>query len=61
MAVGIFDSGLGGLTIWDAVQARLPDQEFIYLADSANAPYGVRSPDDIYGLKASGCWACSSP
>jgi glutamate racemase len=50
MAVGIFDSGLGGLTIWDAVQARLPDQEFIYLADSANAPYGVRSPDDIYDL-----------
>jgi len=50
MAVGIFDSGLGGLTIWDAVQARLQDQEFIYLADSANAPYGVRTPDDIYNL-----------
>jgi glutamate racemase len=50
MAVGIFDSGLGGLTIWEAVQARLPDQEFIYLADSANAPYGVRTPDDIYEL-----------
>jgi len=50
MAVGIFDSGLGGLTIWEAVQARLPDQEFVYLADSANAPYGVRTPDDIYNL-----------
>jgi len=50
MAVGIFDSGLGGLTIWNAVQARLPDQEFVYLADSANAPYGVRTPDDIYNL-----------
>ncbi|MGB5865926.1 MAG: glutamate racemase [Sulfitobacter sp.] len=50
MAVGIFDSGLGGLTIWDAVQARLPDQDFIYLADSANAPYGVRDADDIYEL-----------
>jgi glutamate racemase len=50
MAVGIFDSGLGGLTVWEAVQARLPDQEFIYLADSANAPYGVRTPDDIYHL-----------
>ncbi|KEJ89484.1 glutamate racemase [Sulfitobacter donghicola] len=50
MAVGIFDSGLGGLTIWDAVQARLPDQEFVYLADSANAPYGVRDADDIYNL-----------
>ncbi|WP_299023683.1 aspartate/glutamate racemase family protein [uncultured Sulfitobacter sp.] len=50
MAVGIFDSGLGGLTILDAVQARLPDQQFIYLADSANAPYGVRTADDIYDL-----------
>lgn len=50
MAVGIFDSGLGGLTILDAVQARLPDVEFCYLADSANAPYGVRTADDIYDL-----------
>ncbi|MEQ6248285.1 aspartate/glutamate racemase family protein [Sulfitobacter sp. HNIBRBA3233] len=50
MAVGIFDSGLGGLTIWDAVQKRLPDHEFVYLADSANAPYGVRDADDIYNL-----------
>lgn len=50
MAVGIFDSGLGGLTILEAVQKRLPDVDFIYLADSANAPYGVRTPDDIYDL-----------
>jgi glutamate racemase len=50
MAVGIFDSGLGGLTILDAVQKRLPDQAFVYLADSANAPYGVRTADDIHDL-----------
>ena len=50
MAVGIFDSGLGGLTVLEAVQARLPDVDFIYLADSANAPYGVRTADDIYDL-----------
>ena len=50
MAVGIFDSGLGGLTILDAVQRRLPDVPFVYLADSAHAPYGVRTPDDIYDL-----------
>ncbi|MDF1727379.1 MAG: glutamate racemase [Sulfitobacter sp.] len=50
MAVGIFDSGLGGLTILQAVQKRLPDQDFVYLADSANAPYGVRTADDIYDL-----------
>lgn len=50
MAVGIFDSGLGGLTVLEAVQHRLPEVEFIYLADSANAPYGVRTADDIYEL-----------
>ncbi|PVA08386.1 glutamate racemase [Thalassorhabdomicrobium marinisediminis] len=50
MAVGIFDSGLGGLTVLDAVQKRLPDVPFIYYADSAHAPYGVRTADDIYEL-----------
>ena len=50
MAVGIFDSGLGGLTVWDAVQTQLPEVDFVYLADSAHAPYGVRSADDIYNL-----------
>lgn len=50
MAVGIFDSGLGGLTVLDAVQKRLPEVPFVYLADSAHAPYGVRTSDDIFGL-----------
>ncbi|NBD29312.1 MAG: glutamate racemase [Alphaproteobacteria bacterium] len=50
MAVGIFDSGLGGLTVLDAVQKRLPDVPFVYFADSAHAPYGVRDADDIYDL-----------
>ncbi|MEM1073840.1 MAG: aspartate/glutamate racemase family protein [Pseudomonadota bacterium] len=50
MAVGIFDSGMGGLTVLDAAQKRLPDVPFVYLADSAHAPYGVRTADDIYAL-----------
>ncbi|MCB1313778.1 MAG: aspartate/glutamate racemase family protein [Sedimentitalea sp.] len=50
MAVGIFDSGLGGLTVLNAVQRRLPDVEFLYFADSANAPYGVRDADDVFEL-----------
>ncbi len=50
MAVGIFDSGLGGLTVYDAVAKRLPDVPFIYFGDNANAPYGVRTPDDIFNL-----------
>ena len=50
MSVGIFDSGLGGLTVLDAVSKTLPDQAFVYFADHANAPYGVRTSDDIYEL-----------
>ncbi|NDW47530.1 glutamate racemase [Ruegeria sp. PrR005] len=50
MAVGIFDSGLGGLTVLEAAQKRLPDVEFLYYADSAHAPYGVRTPEDIFQL-----------
>ena len=50
MAVGVFDSGLGGLTVLDKVAARLPDVPFVYLGDSVNAPYGVRDADDIYDL-----------
>ena len=48
MAVGVFDSGLGGLTVLDAARARLPDVPFVYYADSAHAPYGVRDSEDIY-------------
>lgn len=50
MAVGIFDSGLGGLTVMGAVAARLPSVPFVYLGDNANAPYGVRTSDDIFDL-----------
>ena len=50
MAVGIFDSGLGGLTVLDAVKKRLPDVPFVYFGDSAHAPYGVRAANDIYNL-----------
>jgi glutamate racemase len=50
MAVGVFDSGLGGLTVLDAVTKRLPDVNFVYFGDNAHAPYGVRTPDDIFQL-----------
>lgn len=50
MAVGIFDSGLGGLTVLDAVTKRLPDVPFVYFGDNENAPYGVRDADDVYNL-----------
>lgn len=54
MAVGIFDSGLGGLTVLDAVAKRLPDTPFVYYGDNANTPYGVREADDIYDLTTRG-------
>ena len=50
MAVGIFDSGLGGLTVLDAVQRDLPELPLVYMGDSAHAPYGVRDAVDIYDL-----------
>ena len=54
MAVGIFDSGLGGLTVLDAVTRRLPEVPFVYYGDNAHAPYGVRDADDIYALTTTG-------
>ena len=54
MAVGIFDSGLGGLTVLDAIAARLPDQPVVYMGDNAHAPYGVRTADDVYALTRAG-------
>lgn len=50
MAVGVFDSGLGGLTVLEAVNRRLPDVPFVYFGDNAHAPYGVRTHDDIFNL-----------
>ena len=50
MAVGVFDSGLGGLTVLDALQKRLPQVPFVYFGDNAHAPYGVRTHDDIFNL-----------
>ncbi|MFN3823676.1 MAG: glutamate racemase [Pseudorhodobacter sp.] len=50
MAVGIFDSGIGGLTVLDAIARRLPDLPLVYLGDNAHAPYGVRDAEDIFNL-----------
>lgn len=45
--IGVFDSGIGGLSILQALRAELPGEHFVYLADTACAPYGPRSADDI--------------
>lgn len=46
-AIGIFDSGLGGLSVYRRLRRRLPAEDVLYYADSAYCPYGVRSPHDI--------------
>src|SRR3989339_1741193 len=46
--IGIFDSGIGGLTVLKAVQHRLPQYQLLYLGDTARTPYGNRSQDLIY-------------
>ena len=43
-AIGVFDSGVGGLSILAALRAALPQQDFVYFADNAFAPYGERAP-----------------
>lgn len=45
--IGIFDSGVGGLTVFRAIEQRLPNESLIYLGDTARIPYGVRSPATI--------------
>ncbi|WP_426022371.1 glutamate racemase [Brevundimonas sp. PWP3-1b1] len=55
MAIGVFDSGVGGLTVHRELTRRFPARDFIYLADQAHAPYGGRSGEDIVELTKTGC------
>ena len=48
--IGIFDSGIGGTSIWKEVVKLLPNENTIYLADSKNAPYGEKSSEEIIAL-----------
>jgi len=47
-SIGIFDSGYGGLTIFEEIHKRLPQYDYIYLGDNARTPYGSRSFDVVY-------------
>ncbi|MBA4153226.1 glutamate racemase [Flavobacterium sp.] len=48
--IGLFDSGVGGTSIWKEIHALLPHENTIYLADSKNAPYGQKSKEEIIAL-----------
>ena len=70
--IGVFDSGLGGLSVWRHLQAVMPNENFIYVADNAHLPYGDKSEEWIRErmvlmtewFLAQGCkaivWACNS-
>ncbi len=49
-SIGIFDSGIGGVSIWKEIHQLLPHEHTIYLADSKHAPYGQKSPEEILEL-----------
>ena len=53
-AIGIFDSGMGGLTVLRALIARLPNEHTVYLGDTARLPYGTKSSDTVsrYAMQA---------
>ena len=55
MAIGVFDSGVGGLTVHHRLVERFPRADFVYLADQANAPYGGRPGEEIVELTKAGC------
>ena len=48
--IGLFDSGIGGTSIWKAIHELMPYENTIYLADSKNAPYGEKSKEEIIAL-----------
>ncbi|MDD4631370.1 MAG: glutamate racemase [Proteiniphilum sp.] len=47
-AIGIFDSGYGGLTVLSEIKSLMPEYDYIYLGDNARAPYGSRSFESVY-------------
>lgn len=48
--IGIFDSGIGGTSVWKEIHQLLPNENTIYIADTKNAPYGTKTPDEIIDL-----------
>jgi glutamate racemase len=55
MSIGVFDSGVGGLTVHHRLVDRFPNADFIYLADQVNTPYGGRGGEEIVDLTRAGC------
>jgi len=54
MKIGVFDSGIGGLTVLAELRKRFPEAAYVYLGDTANVPYGTKSPAQIERLARDG-------
>ena len=56
LPIGVFDSGVGGLTVLEAISRQLPQEHLLYLGDTARVPYGTRSPETVvrYAERVSG-------
>ena len=54
LPIGVFDSGVGGLTVLKAIREILPNENLVYLGDTARLPYGTKSPASIarYAIQA---------
>jgi glutamate racemase len=50
MRIGFFDSGLGGLTILEAVRVRMPEYDYLFYGDTANLPYGDKTEEEVFVL-----------
>lgn len=48
--IGVFDSGIGGISLWRAIRSSLPNESMIYLGDGKNCPYGDKSADEVVGF-----------
>ena len=50
--IGIFDSGIGGITIYNAIKKLMPKESIIYFSDNLNSPYGNKSKEEIKNFSA---------
>ena len=48
--IGVFDSGLGGISVARQIAHDMPDEKVLYFGDSANAPYGIKTPQQVRDL-----------
>ena len=49
-AIGVFDSGLGGISVAREIRSAMPNEHILYFGDSANAPYGIKTPEEVKKL-----------